>query len=112
MKASYTEYDTFRNEFGHLFYKTPFKFYRLKMEYRFTDPLSRSPGKSHSGVMIVVNAGEYVAGAGVSVSIEGQFLGGLAGDGQQAPCTPDTCVCEDTLATEHCRFNVENISWR
>ena len=36
MKVSYSEYDTFDNEFGHIYYKTPYSSYKLRMEYRFT----------------------------------------------------------------------------
>ena len=35
IKVSYDLYDNFTDEFGHLFYKTPFTSYRLKLEYRF-----------------------------------------------------------------------------
>ena len=34
--VSYDRYDgAFKNRFGHLFWKTPYKAYRLRMEYRF-----------------------------------------------------------------------------
>lgn len=109
IKASYAEYDTFRNEFGHLFYKTPFKFYRLKMEYRFTG--SQIPGAPtwayrNSGIMIVAQSPESMLfDQGFPVSIEVQFLGGL-GEGDRPTgnlCTPGYHVyVKDTLATEHC----------
>ena len=35
LKVSYDQYDNFTDEFGHLFYKTPFTNYRLKLQYRF-----------------------------------------------------------------------------
>ncbi len=41
MKVSYSEYDTFDNEFGHIYYKTPYSSYKLRLEYRFTGDQSR-----------------------------------------------------------------------
>ena len=35
LKVSYDQYDSFTDEFGHLFYKTPYTNYRLRLEYRF-----------------------------------------------------------------------------
>ena len=35
LKVSYDQYDSFTDEFGHLFYKTPYTNYRLKLHYRF-----------------------------------------------------------------------------
>jgi hypothetical protein len=36
MKVSYSEYDTFRMEFGHIYYREPLSSYRLRVEYRFS----------------------------------------------------------------------------
>jgi len=36
IKVAYDEYDKFDERYGHLFYKTPYSKYRLRMEYRFT----------------------------------------------------------------------------
>src|SRR5687768_1688928 len=38
IRVSYAGYERFDGEFGHLFYKTPFKAYRLRLSYRFLDP--------------------------------------------------------------------------
>ena len=35
LKVSYSEYDTFGTQFGHLFYEKPFSNYKLRVEYRF-----------------------------------------------------------------------------
>ena len=32
MKVSYSEYEKFNNEFGHIYYKTPFSSYKLRVE--------------------------------------------------------------------------------
>src|SRR5210317_1187620 len=36
LKAGYENYEEFNETFGHLFYKTPYSNYRLRLEYRFT----------------------------------------------------------------------------
>ena len=36
IRVNYTEYDSFRNEFGHLYYHQPYSYYKLRWEYRFT----------------------------------------------------------------------------
>ena len=36
--VSYAGYDRFENRFGHLFYKTPFRAYRLKLKYKVLEP--------------------------------------------------------------------------
>jgi hypothetical protein len=56
LKVSYAEYDTFRGEFGHIFYKTPFSHYKLRVEYRFTGeqvPGGPSWGLRNSGAMLI-----------------------------------------------------------
>ena len=35
LRVCYDEYDKFDGEFGHIYYKTPFSYYRLRVEYRF-----------------------------------------------------------------------------
>jgi hypothetical protein len=37
IQVNYSDYDTFNEQFGHLFYHQPFSSYHLKLEYRFTD---------------------------------------------------------------------------
>jgi len=56
IKVRYDGYDgAFKNRFGHLFYKTPFTNYILRIEYRFVgEQLPDGPGwaKRNSGAMI------------------------------------------------------------
>lgn len=56
IKVRYDEYGgAFKNRFGHLFYKTPFTNYILRIEYRFVgEQLPDGPGwaKRNSGVMV------------------------------------------------------------
>src|SRR5215510_3787578 len=56
LKVRYDGYDGFRKQFGHLFYKEPFGYYRLVVEYRFVG--EQAPGGPvgwalrNSGVML------------------------------------------------------------
>jgi hypothetical protein len=55
IKVSYDQYDNFTNEFGHLFYKTPFSNYKFRLEYRFVGeqaPGGQSWATKNSGIMI------------------------------------------------------------
>src|SRR4026208_832420 len=36
IKVRYDQYGAFNDQFGHLYYKTPFSYYHLVVEYRFT----------------------------------------------------------------------------
>src|SRR3954471_8715705 len=38
IRVSYAGYDKFDSQFGHLFYRTPLKAYRLRLNYRFLEP--------------------------------------------------------------------------
>ena len=109
MKVSYSEYDTFRYEFGHIYYREPFSTYKLRVEYRFTGeqlPGGPSWGFRNSGIMFHC---QDPATIGLNqdwpVSIEAQFLGSTAE--RETPtmnvCTPHThIVIGDALVTEHC----------
>lgn len=109
LKVSYSEYDSFRGEFGHLFYKDEFSHYRLRIEYRFTG--QQVPGGPqwaimNSGVMV---HGQRVETMGVDqdfpVSLEAQFLAGTPEWKRSTGnlCTPGTHVyLADTLTKQHC----------
>jgi hypothetical protein len=109
LKVSYDKYAKFDNKFGHLFYKTPFSHYRLRIEYRFVG--SQCPGGpswafKNSGVMIHGQAPETMRkDQDFPVSIEVQFLGGNGSDKRPTAnvCTPGTnIVMKDKLITQHC----------
>ena len=54
IKVRYDRYGDFNNQFGHLYYKTPFSWFHLKLEYRFTGELQKgAPSYTlrNSGVM-------------------------------------------------------------
>ena len=55
LRVRYDKWAAFNNEFGHLFYKQPFSYYRVVAEYRFVDTqLAGGPGwaQRNSGIML------------------------------------------------------------
>ncbi len=109
LKVSYSAYDSFRGEFGHLFYKEELSHYRLRLEYRFTgDQLPGGPSWAlmNSGVMVHAQSPESMSRTqDFPVCLEAQFLGGTPGSVRPTGnlCTPGTHVyIADTLTTQHC----------
>jgi len=109
LTVSYDRYQAFDNAFGHLFYKTPFSRYRLRLEYRFTG--DQAPGGPawalrNSGIMIHSQAPETMGlTQSFPVSLEVQLLGGNGKDDRTTGnlCTPGThVVIKDSLVTQHC----------
>lgn len=110
IKVRYDQYGEFNDQFGHLYYKTPFSYYHLKMEYRFVGELHRgAPSYTlrNSGVMYHSQDPRTMPKEqDWPISIEMQFLGGL-GDGKERTtgnmCSPGThIVYEGKLDTRHC----------
>jgi len=110
LKNSYSEYDNFKNQFGHIFYKKPFKSYILRLEYRFVGKQIKggpSWGNRNNGIMIFSQSPQSMdINQDYPVSIEFQLMGGLK-DGKPRPtgnvCTPGTdIVMKDSLITTHC----------
>jgi hypothetical protein len=109
IRVSYARYDKFAERFGHLFYAKPFGAYRLRFEYRFTDP---SPADTpawavrNSGVMIFAQDPKTMAvDDSFPVSVEAQILGpdGKAPRTNGNVCTPGTnIVMAGKLVTQHC----------
>ena len=109
LKVSYDKYSKFDGKFGHLFYKTPFSHYRLRVEYRFVGeqcPGGPSWAIRNSGAMIHGQTPESMGkDQEFPVSIEVQFLGGNGRDKRPTAnvCTPGTnIVMGGKLITEHC----------
>jgi hypothetical protein len=109
LQVRYDGYDAFNERFGHLFYKNPYSYYVIAVEYRFVgDQATKGPGWAtrNSGIMI---HGQDPATMGKDqnfpISIEVQLLGGL-GKGPRTTanlCTPGTNVERDgKLFTPHC----------
>jgi hypothetical protein len=109
LKVSYDQYQKFDGKFGHLFYKTPFSNYVLRVEYRFVG--EQCPGGAgwafrNSGAMIHGQPPETMRkDQDFPVSIEVQLLGG-DGDHERSTanlCSPGTHVVMDgKLITQHC----------
>jgi hypothetical protein len=110
LEVAYDGYDTFAEQFGHLFFAEPFSRYRLRVEYRFVG--AQAPGAPgwaarNSGVMVHAQAPETMQLAqDFPISIEVQFLGGLV-DGNPRPtanvCSPGTRILyAGAPDTAHC----------
>lgn len=110
IKVSYDNYDNFTDQFGHLFYKTPFSNYKLRLKYRFVGEQATG-GKSwaakNSGIMIHCQSPEtMLLKQAFPISLEVQLLGGVKKDELRPSgslCTPGThVVMEGNQITEHC----------
>ncbi len=109
LKVSYDKYPKFDGKFGHLFTKSKYSHYRLRVEYRFVG--EQCPGGPdwayrNSGVMIHSQSAESMRkDQEFPVSVEVQFLGGKA-QGKRSTgnvCSPGThIVMNDKLVTQHC----------
>lgn len=109
LKVRYDGYERFNETFGHLFYKTPYSHYRLRVEYRFVgEQCSGGPGWAfrNSGIMVHgEDPGSMAVDQDFPVSVEVQLLGG---DGKKTRttsnlCTPGTnVVMGDQLIKAHC----------
>ena len=98
----------FNERFGHLFYKTPYSRYLLRVEYRFVgEQLPDGPGwaKRNNGLMIHGQDPKTMGiDQGFPVSIEVQLLGGFDTGSRPTAnlCTPGTNVEKDgKLYTPH-----------
>lgn len=108
IKVKYDEYESFDENFGHLFYDRKLSNYRLRLEYRFVGeqvPGGEGWAYKNSGVMFHTQSPESM---GVEqpfpVCLEAQFLGGKDVDRPTGNlCTPGTHVTlADTLLVQHC----------
>ena len=109
LKVRYDEYETFKGEFGHLFYKHDYAHYKLRVEYRFVgEQATGGPGWAfrNSGIMIHGQPAESMEkDQDFPTSIEVQLLGGNGTDERSTMnlCTPGTNVVMDgQLETRHC----------
>ncbi|MFM9911548.1 MAG: DUF1080 domain-containing protein [Chitinophagaceae bacterium] len=110
IKVRYDKYDSFKNRFGHLFYKIPFSYYHLVVEYRFVGtffPGAPEYARLNSGVMFhSQDPHTILKDQNWPISVEFQLLAGL-GDGKPRPtgnmCSPGTnIVMNGKLDTRHC----------
>lgn len=109
IQVSYAGYDKFAFQFGHLFYKTPFKAYRLRLQYKVLEPpLPDTPAwaRGNSGVMFHSQSPESMGlNQPFPVSVEFQILG-KDGEGPRptgSVCTPGVSITIDgKRQAEHC----------
>jgi len=109
IKVSYDGYQDFDKQYGHIFYKTPYSYYLLKVEYRFVgDQVKGGEGWAtrNSGAMLHgQDPKTMLKDQDFPISIEAQLLGG---DGKADRhtgnvCTPGTTIeIDDKLFTTHC----------
>ena len=107
--VNYDEYDTFNEQFGHLFYNKKYSYYRIKLTYRFIgNQVKEGPGWAYrnSGIMIHGQSPESMGkDQDFPVSIEVQLLGGNGNEKRSTCnlCTPGTnVVMKGKLITQHC----------
>ena len=110
LRVVYDDYESFDNTFGHLYYKTPYSYYKIKLDYRFTGNQvdgGANWAKRNNGIML---HSQSATSMGLNqffpVSIELQLLGGLH-DGNDRPtanlCTPGTYVdINGQTVFDHC----------
>lgn len=107
--VSYDKYDSFNEQFGHLFYNKKFSYYRIKLQYRFIgDQAKEGPGWAYrnSGIMIHGQSPETMGkDQDFPISIEVQLLGGNGKEKRTTCnlCTPGTNVeMNGKLFKPHC----------
>lgn len=110
LKVRYDQYGDFNEQFGHLYYKQPFSYYHLVVEYRFVGELhTGAPDYTlrNSGVMFHSQDPRTMPKEqNWPISVEMQFLGGLS-DGRPRPtgnmCSPGTdVVYNGQIDPRHC----------
>lgn len=109
LKVRFDQYEKFDGHFGHIFYKTPYSHYKIRVEYRFVG--EQCPGGAdwalrNSGIMVHGQSAESMElNQDFPVSIEAQLLGGNGTDERTSlnVCTPGTnIVLNGELWTQHC----------
>lgn len=109
LRVKYDKYESFSNEFGHLLYRTPYSYYRLRIEYRFIgNQVPGGPGWAfrNNGMMLHSQSAESMGlDQDFPISIEAQLLGGTKPKERSTLnlCTPGTHVnIAGELVTNHC----------
>src|SRR6478672_6996195 len=110
LEVRYDKWSKFEGEFGHLFYKDAFAYYRLAAEYRFVgQQVSGGPAwaNRNNGLMLhSPHPKTMLKDQDFPISLEVQLLGGLS-DGKPRStanlCTPGSNVfMNGQLHTQHC----------
>lgn len=106
--VNYDGYENFDQNYGHIFYKTPYSYYVIRAEYRFVgDQVKGGEGWAlrNSGIMVHGQpANTMLKDQDFPISIEVQLLGGTKGERTTCNlCTPGTnVVYNGKLDTRHC----------
>jgi hypothetical protein len=109
LKVRYDQWTAFDGEFGHIFYKDPFSYYMIAVEYRFVgQQVAAAPAwaNRNNGVMLhSPHPRTMLKDQDFPISLEIQLLGGL-GKGPRTTanlCTPGShVVLNGQLHTQHC----------
>lgn len=109
LKVSYDQYDDFKQQYGHLFYKQKFSAYLLVVEYRFVGEQAKGGqgwALRNSGMMLHGQTPETMAvEQDFPISLEAQLLGGDGKNDRTTGnlCTPGTnVILNGKLFTPHC----------
>ncbi len=109
MMVRYDGYTEFDKQYGHIFYKKPFSYYLLRVEYRFVgEQVKGGEGWAlrNSGAMLHgQDPKTMLKDQDFPISIEGQILGGDGTHERHTSnvCTPGTTVyLDDKLNEIHC----------
>lgn len=109
IKVKYDNYKTFDNAFGHIYYKVPFSYYKIKLDYRFTgDQVNGGEGWAfrNNGIMLHCQSAASISlDQFFPVSIEFQLLGGDDGTERSTAnlCTPGTFIdINGKTVYDHC----------
>lgn len=113
IKVSYANYDEWGDAFGHIFYKTKFSHYRIRLEYRFTgEQVKGGPAWAiqNSGIMLHSQDPKTMGkDQSFPSSLEFQLLG--SGNGVKSTgnlCTPGTYVTLNGKVNKgHCLNSAE-----
>jgi hypothetical protein len=98
IRVVYSDYEKFNNQFGHLYTRKSYSYYKLKLQYRFVgDHLADAPewADRNSGVMIHSQSAQSInLHQNFPVSLEFQFLCGNGKDTVPtgSVCTPGTFI--------------------
>jgi Domain of Unknown Function (DUF1080) len=110
IKVRYDRYGDFNDQFAHLYYKTPFSWFHLRLEYRFVGEQQKgAPSYTLRNSGIMFHSQDPLTMPKEQdwpISIEMQLLGGL-GDGKLRPtgnmCSPGTeIVMNGKIVASHC----------
>ncbi len=110
IKVRYNEYGDFNEQFGHLYFNTPYSYYHLQFDYRFVGEWYKTAPSytlRNSGVMFHSQDPHTMPKEqDWPISVEMQLLGGLS-DGKPRPtgnmCSPGTEVVQKgEIVSSHC----------